>query len=356
MAWMLHCMSAHTFNAKEHAMHPDANSATVLAALFARLLAAVCVTFAGCGTAVLKESRPLESPGVVAEAKDARILASIETVILRNGPGTWARDAEWDEYLIRIRALSDEAVEIREIVIFDALDQRIKARSDRGDLVDGTREIERRYQQSGQLVRDREGNVWGAVGAGVGGAAIIVASAAPATIAGAATFFTAGFVAVIAGAHFAGAAVERMLINAEIKRRHTTLPVTVPSGKEASLDLFFPITPLSGRTQVVYADRHGEHRLDIGIRAALLELPPPPTLVTRRDPDFPGLARRQGIIHGYVVAHLTLDKQGRVQNVNVIQSVPPGVFDAKARWTFQDWTYTGGHPGRTVEAKLEFKR
>ena len=230
------------------------------------------------------------------------------------------------------------------------------AGTDRGDLVDGTREIEQRYQQSGQLVRDRGGNGWAVAGAGVGGAAVIVASAAPATIAGAATFFTAGAVAVVAGAHFAGAAVERMLINAEIKRRQTTLPVTLPRGAEASLALFFPITPLSGRTQVVYADRHGEHRLDIGTRAALLELPPPPTLVTRRDPDFPGLARRRGIIHGYVVANLTLDRKGRVQNVNVIQSVPPGVFDAEAHWTFKEWTYTGGHPDRTVEARLEFKR
>ena len=342
-------------------MHRSSDSAYVCTNVYpllcVYLLAAACVMLAGCGgTAMLRDPQPLESSRPPAAAKDDRILASIDTVIHRNGAGTWTRDAEWDEYHIRIRALSDEAVEIREIVIFDALDHRIEVRTDRGDLVDGTREIEQRYQQSGQLVRDRGGNGWAVAGAGVGGAAVIVASAAPATIAGAATFFTAGAVAVVAGAHFAGAAVERMLINAEIKRRQTTLPVTLPRGAEASLALFFPITPLSGRTQVVYADRHGEHRLDIGTRAALLELPPPPTLVTRRDPDFPGLARRRGIIHGYVVANLTLDRKGRVQNVNVIQSVPPGVFDAEAHWTFKEWTYTGGHPDRTVEARLEFKR
>ncbi len=338
-------------------MHDASVSRNVNCVFLVHLIAAACITLAGCGgTAMLRDPQPLESSRPPAAAKDDRILASIDTVIHRDGAGTWTRDAEWDEYHIRIRALSDEAVEIREIVIFDALDQRIEARSDRGDLVDGTREIEQRYQQSGQLVRDRGGNGWGVVGAGVGGAAVIVASAAPATIAGAATFFTAGAVAVVAGAHFAGAAVERMLINAEIKRRQTTLPVTLPRGAEASLDLFFPITPLSGRTQVVYADRHGEHRLDIGTGAALLEPPPPPTLVTRRDPDFPDLARRHGVTRGYVTAHLTLDRKGRVQNVDVIQSVPPRVFDAEAHWTFKEWTYTEGHPGRTVKAKLEFNR
>ena len=313
-------------------MQPGSNSAIVFSKFIVCVLAAVAVTLAGCGgTAMLREPQPLESSRPPAAAKDDRILASIDTVIHRNGAGAWTRDAEWDEYLIRIRALSDEAVEIREIVIFDALDHRIEVRTDRGDLVDGTREIEQRYQQSGQLVRDRGGNGWAVAGAGVGGAAVIVASAAPATIAGAATFFTAGYVAVIVGAHFAGAAVERMLINAEIKRRQTTLPVTVPSGAEASLDLFFPITPLSGRTQVVYADRHGEHRLDIDTRKAPIDLDPPPTVVNRREPTFSDHARRDGTEHGDVVAQLILDRPGRVPDVNVVQSVATSVFDEAAR-------------------------
>ena len=129
-------------------MQPGSNSSIVCSKLIVCVLAAASVTLAGCGgTARLKEPQPLESSRPPAAAKDDRILASIDTVILRNGDGAWARDAEWDEYHIRIRALSDEAVEIREIAIFDALDQRIEARTDRGDLVDGTREIEQRYQQ-----------------------------------------------------------------------------------------------------------------------------------------------------------------------------------------------------------------
>ncbi len=342
-------------------MHDASVSRNVNCVFLVHLIAAACITLAGCGgTAMLRDPQPLESSRAPAAAKDDRILASIDTVIHRDGAGAWTRDAEWDEYHIRIRALSDEAVEIREIVIFDALDHRIEARTDRGELVAGTREIERRYQQSGQWVSARGGNGGAVAAAGVAGVAAIVASAAPPTIAGTAMLYVAAPVAVLAGLHFTGAAVERMLINAEInrqiKRRQTTLPVTVPSGAEASLDLFFPITPLSRRTQVVYADRHGEHRLDIGTGAALLEPPPPPTLVTRRDPDFPDLAHRHGVTRGYVTAHLTLDRKGRVQNVDVIQSVPPRVFDAEAHWTFKEWTYTEGHPGRTVEAKLEFNR
>jgi outer membrane biosynthesis protein TonB len=149
-------------------------------------------------------------------------------------------------------------------------------------------------------------------------------------------------------------------VNGEITRRAMTLPVAIPRGSEASVDLFFPLAPRPRRSRVVYADRHGEHRLDIDTHKALMELElrvnPPPTIVSRHDPNLPDLARRQGIVRRYVIANLTLDRQGRVQGVDVIESVPLGVFTQEARRTFQGWTYTEGrHDSRAVEARLEFK-
>ena len=278
-------------------MQPGSNSAIVCSRLFVCVLAAAAVTLAGCGgTAMLKEPQPLVSSRPLAEAKDDRIFALIDTVIIRNGPGAWARDAEWDEYLIRIRSLSDEPVEVREIVIFDALDQRIEPRSNRAELVAGTREIERRYQQSGKLVTSGEvdGLVVGmrVVGAsGLVGTAAGVSALSTGSVAGAAGAVTALTVFAGAGVVLAGAGVVRLVNNAEVNRAimrcHTMLPLTVPRGAEASLDLFFPVTPLSRRTQVVYADRHGEHRLDIDTRQALIDLDAPPAVVTRISPKFP---------------------------------------------------------------------
>ena len=233
----------------------------------ARFLATACFALAGCGgSALLKEVQPLESSKPVAEGKDDRIHAVIDTVILRNGAGAWARDAEWHEYLIRIRALSDESLEIREVAIFDALDHRIEPRSDRGQLVDGTREMERRYEQSGKVVPKR-------------GTPRIAASVAQAIFSGPVGLLAVGVALPIYGV---ARLAENAQIDSEIQRRRTTLPVALPSGAEASVDLFFPTTPQSARTQVVYADRHGEHRLDIDTRQALAERqPPPPTLVSR---------------------------------------------------------------------------
>ena len=146
-------------------------------------------------------------------------------------------------------------------------------------------------------------------------------------------------------------------VDSEIQRRRTTLPVALPGGAEATVDLYFPIAPQSGRTQIVYVDRHGEHRLDIDTRQARVELERPPTLVFRADPDFPDLARRTRVDEGYVKALLTLDRHGRVQGVDVIESVPLGMFNQEARRTFGRWKYSAGYfDGRTVEATLEFKR
>jgi TonB family protein len=332
------------------------------------LVVAACLTLAGCGgAALLKEARPLESPKSLAEAKDGRILASIETVIVVNGPGSWAHDADWDEYLIRIRALSDEPMEIREIAIFDALDHRVEPGSDRGDLMAAARETERRYEQSGKLVRGGGPNGWVIAGAAVGGGAILAGSTVPFSLAAGATAGPA-IIAVAAplvlgvAVAYAGAGVVRLVnnsqVNSEIQRRRTTLPVALPRGAEASVDLFFPLTPLSGRTQVVYVDRHGEHRLDIDTRQALMDLDPAPTLVSSVHPKFPDQARRAGIKEAHVIARLTLDRQGHVQIVDVIQSVPSRAsFEEEARQTLRWWTYSAGrYDGRTVEATLEFRR
>jgi TonB family protein len=179
-----------------------------------------------------------------------------------------------------------------------------------------------------------------------------------------ATVAAAATVAVGAVAVLAGVGVVRLVNNAEvdneIKRRSTSLPLVVQPGTEASLDLFFPLTPLSARTQVVYVDRKGEHRLDIDTRQmleALDTIEMAPKLLSRIEPKFPHEARAAGARQGSVTALLTLDQQGHVQRVDVVRSEPAVVFDREARQTLQLWTYSKGRQdGRTVEVTLEFNR
>ena len=226
---------------KEQAMRGESG-------LLAPLLAAASVTLAGCvGPALLQEPLPLELSIPVAAATDERILASIDAVIVRNGPGTWVRDAEWDEYLIRIRALSDATVQVRGIAVFDALQGRVEPRANGKSLLEGTRETRARYAQAGKP--GPEGTTVPAVFLSANEFAVLLL---PLVM----------FDAVVGGHSY------RQVDN-EIQRRRTRLPVAVPGGGEKNIDLFFPRTPLPRRAEVVYVDRHGEHRLVIDMRDVL---------------------------------------------------------------------------------------
>lgn len=63
----------------------------------------------GCmgGAKILKEPIPLELAKPLAVTSDANLTAAVDWVIVPNGPGTWARKAGWDEYLISVQPLSD---------------------------------------------------------------------------------------------------------------------------------------------------------------------------------------------------------------------------------------------------------
>lgn len=327
--------------------------------------AALGLGAAGCaGPALLREARAPLTSLPAASAEDPRVRATVEAIVLRNNALAWSRDAEWDEYVIRIRSLSSEPLEIRGVAIFDALDHRLESRSERNELVDGTRETELRYEKSGKVVRTAAASGWAVSGAVVGGAAVAAGATAPGIlVGGAATLAVAVPIALGVGLAFAGAGVKRVIDNAqvqgEIKRRASLLPVTLQPGAETRLDMFFPSAPLSSHAEVVYADRRGEHRLDIGTREALQELEweAPPTLVSRVDPEFPDRARRMGLREGYVIAHLTLDRKGHVRDVRIERSVPPFAFEQEAHRALRWWTYSEGrNDGRAVEVRLDFKR
>src|SRR5512139_457413 len=49
---------------------------------------------------------PLEPKSAIASAADLRLTARIDAVIVRDGPGSWSKNADWDEYLLHVHATS----------------------------------------------------------------------------------------------------------------------------------------------------------------------------------------------------------------------------------------------------------
>lgn len=76
-------------------------------------------------------------------------------------------------------------------------------------------------------------------------------------------------------------------------------------------------------------------------------------------PEYPDMARRRGI-EGFVRLGFTINAQGRVENIEVLQAQPANIFDrsarrAAARWRFTPSMENGIAVPRKAEKTIEFK-
>jgi protein TonB len=86
----------------------------------------------------------------------------------------------------------------------------------------------------------------------------------------------------------------------------------------------------------------------------------PLQLVSGSGAPYPAQARSDGI-EGYVVVRYDVDETGRVTNLSVAESEPPGVFDEAALKAVAAWRYnppiSDGQPRpvRGVSSRVDFK-
>jgi hypothetical protein len=246
------------------------------------MLAGIAVV-SGCGgTKVLKDTQPLQVTQPLATTSERQVAATLDWVIVRDGPGTWAKNADWDEYLLRVTNLSDQPLQVTGVIVVDSLNARIASQPGRKQLVRESKANVRRFKDSGLKIK-----------AGRGAGTMLVAGAAVTTIgvtAASATVYTAAMSGAAAGAT-AGAAVGGLLllgpalaiggivrgvnnskVNQRIEERQTALPLEVPVGQELPLDVFFPLAPSPQAIEVRYTDAAGEHVLAVDTREALTGL------------------------------------------------------------------------------------
>jgi hypothetical protein len=253
----------------------------------AHVILAATLLLTGCaGSRKLDKPVPLQDTGAIVAAADGRIAATIDSVIVRDGPGSWASNANWDEYLLRVRTTSGDAVQITGVAIVDSLGMGVAQRNSRPELLAASEEHVRRYKDAGINVQAGVGaaTLFGSGAAvlgasAVGGLAAISAGGVAATTAGA-TAAAAGAVIVAPALILAGTvvAVQDHEVDQVIKSRNTPLPLSLAADQqEQRLDVFFPLAPSPGRMLVNYRDGGGQHTLVIDTKAALagLHLPGP---------------------------------------------------------------------------------
>ena len=229
------------------------------------------ISLSGCGgTKVLKEAKPLAVTQSIASESDNVLSASLDWIIYRDGPGTWAKNVDWDEYMIGVQNVSGDSLQVTNIVVVDSLGTRIEPRHNRKELVKGTKESKRRYKGEGLEVK---AGVSGTVllGAGVVAAAGTSGLGAAAMAGGGAAAGAAAVVVLVpvlaVGGVFRG--INNSKVNDQIESRQTLLPIVLEEKEEENLVLFFPLAPSPRQIELTFVDSRGEHKLIIDTRTSL---------------------------------------------------------------------------------------
>lgn len=234
---------------------------------------ALCLLIAlsACGgSKVLKEPESFNATEPLAVASDQTLSVALDWVIVRDGPGTWARKADWDEYLLRVRNDSDQPVRITRMTVIDSLDEPAESQSGRKQLVKSSKKTVSRYKKSGMKVQ--AGSGIGAVGVATAAASGTVMALGTATYGIAAAPAALGASLVLAPVLAVGGVVRgvnQSKVNKQIELRQTALPLDLAPREEQTLDIFFPIAPSPIKVELTYTSASGEQRLEIDTRTAL---------------------------------------------------------------------------------------
>lgn len=236
------------------------------------VVAAIFVVLGGCGgTKLLKEPQPLAVQQALASGSDAQVSATLDWVIVRDGPGTWAKNADWDEYLVTLRNDAAEPVTVTAITVTDSSVHRHSSIGSRKKLVKASKQTAKRYKGQGIEVKAGLGGgalvVAGGLSAGVGAGAGVAAMYGS----GAAVGATAGAL-VLAPVLVVGGVVRGVnnsKVNETIEARQSQLPLQVAPGSAHAVDLFFPIAPSPLEVRIDYTDAGGAHSFVLDTREAL---------------------------------------------------------------------------------------
>ena len=220
----------------------------------------------GCAsTKVLDEPTLPPEGNPLATAKDAAMSTALDWVIVRNGPGTWSKNADWDQYLLRIENQSKAALVLGEIFLEDSTGTRVYPGLGRGALRTGSKQVARRYKDADIRVKAGTGTAVMAatvIGTTFVGGYLAVAGVGISSFVswlGLSTSFGTALTTAGAALIVAGPAVVirhrrlRREVDARIHEFRSDLPYSVAPGVVERVVFFFPITPSPRRLVLRYS-------------------------------------------------------------------------------------------------------
>lgn len=122
--------------------------------IFRSSILLLLIGLAACGgTKVLKEPEPMAVAQPLATVSDENLSVTLDWVIFRDGPGTWARNVDWDEYLIRVHNSGDDSIQLTNITVIDSLGTPTEVGVSRKKLVKASKKTKKRYKGQGLEVK-----------------------------------------------------------------------------------------------------------------------------------------------------------------------------------------------------------
>lgn len=169
----------------------------------------------------------------------APVAGALNTVITYNGPGSWKRDAFWDEYIVTLHNSGTEPATISSATLIDFAGTVRPARDEPWALEKESKTLEQRYQEAGiAFARYAVPGVL-ILGAGAGFASAAFFSAGAAT--------AASVCLVALPVYYAGVLTinhhNRGAMEKEFTRRRLALPLILAPGETRTGSFFFPMVP-----------------------------------------------------------------------------------------------------------------
>lgn len=203
----------------------------------------ISITGSGCAFSQYKLAKKDIPPPIEMDLSLSQLPIEVllNSVIIYKGPGSWKREAYWDEYIVSIANLGRLPLSIKSATLIDFQDNYNIAGSDPWKLEKQSKAWWKKTQASGTGITI-------VLGGGTAVSALALASAVGTMSTGSAVIGVIGaagvvILPVVGVSYIVGNIRGRSKIEKEFNRRRLVLPVTIPVAQVVQGSLFFPISP-----------------------------------------------------------------------------------------------------------------
>jgi len=195
--------------------------------------AACSLLLGGCVSAKYKTvETKTPPPALNLTSEQSPVFVTVQSVIVYRGPGSWKRDAYWDEYIVALANQGETSATLESVTLTDFTGTASPPSDNPWALEKQSRDREEELRAN---VKD--------VLLQIGGGYIIMSAAVTGGLAVAG--FAGGVLAMpafVAGTIYANVH-QRHLVEKQFAQRRIVLPTTIPPGQSVQGSLFFRISP-----------------------------------------------------------------------------------------------------------------